>query len=103
MDQDNSNEMKELRMQGILKYSDPMRERWDYFVMVLSIYNSGYLPYEQAFEKYEHCSFANLYNIDYFNYSIDFCFALDILVNFSTTFLIFDRLLLKCLFRSVIS
>ena len=74
-------------MQGILKYSDPMRERWDYFVMVLSIYNSGYLPYEQAFEKYEHCSFANLYNIDYFNYSIDFCFALDILINFSTTFL----------------
>ena len=63
-----------------------MRERWDYFVMILSIYNSGYLPYEQAFEKYEHCSFVNLYSIDYFNYLIDICFALDIIINFNTTF-----------------
>ena len=79
--------MKELRKQGILKYSDPMRERWDYFVMVLSIYNSGWLPYEQAFEKYEHCHFGNLSGIDYFNYSIDVCFFIDIIINFNTTFL----------------
>ena len=63
-----------------------MRERWDYFVMILSIYNSGWLPYEQAFEKYEHCSFSNMSTIDYFNYAIDFCFALDIIINFNTTF-----------------
>lgn len=63
-----------------------MRERWDYFVMILSIYNSGWLPYEQAFEKYEHCSFSNLGSIDYFNYTIDFCFFLDIIINFSTTY-----------------
>lgn len=86
MEQQALNEQLELRKQGILKYSDPMRERWDYFVMILSIYNSGWLPYEQAFEKYEHCSFENLSTIDYFNYTIDFCFFLDIIINFSTTF-----------------
>lgn len=87
MEQTNLNEMNELRRQGILKFSDPWRERWDYFVMILSIYNSGWLPYEQAFENYEHCTFTNLSPIDYFNYSIDFCFAIDIIINFNTTFL----------------
>lgn len=87
MELNESNEMNQLRKKGILRYSDPMRERWDYFVMMLSIYNSGYLPYEQAFEKYDHCSFDNLLPIDYFNYSIDVCFALDIIINLSTTYL----------------
>lgn len=63
-----------------------MREKWDYFVMTLSIYNSGWLPYEQAFEKYEHCVFNNLSKVDILNYCIDFCFFIDIIINFNTTY-----------------
>lgn len=55
--------------------------------MTLSIYNSGWLPYEQAFLQAEHCEFSNMATIDYINYSIDVMFFIDIFVNFNTTFL----------------
>ena len=69
----------------ILKYSDPIREKWDYLVMTLSIYNGLWLPYEQAFEENDHCNFSNLQTIDIINYVIDTLFAVDIILNFNTT------------------
>lgn len=72
-------------MQGLLKYSDPIREKWDLFVMILSIFLSAWLPYEQAFIEHEYCSFGNLSVLDIFNYYIDGIFFLDILMNFNTT------------------
>lgn len=80
-------ELNKHRKNFILKYSDPMRERWDYSVMILSIYNSGWLPYEQAFIQPEHCVFSNLSTIEYMNYSIDVIFLIDIVFNFNTTYL----------------
>lgn len=80
------NEFKMLRKRFILKQTDPIREKWDYVVMILSIYNSCYLPFEQAFTVYEHCKFSNFEAIDYCNYFIDFAFFLDIILNFNTTY-----------------
>ena len=84
--QEEAEQIRELRRQYILKYSDPMRERWDYIVMVASIYNSGWLPYEQSFLPYDHCNFSDNAVIDYLNYSIDLAFAFDIIINFNTSF-----------------
>ena len=56
---------------------------WDLFIIILSIYNSLALPMEIAFKPPWLLTSAN----DTFNNFIDFCFAIDILISFRTTYL----------------
>lgn len=83
--EDEQNELINLRKKWILKQSDPIREKWDYVVMLCAIYNCIYLPFELAFFDNASC-LQDLEFIDYLNYLIDFLFFIDIILNFRTTY-----------------
>jgi len=83
--EDEQNELQNLRSKFILKQSDPYREKWDYVVMTAAIYNCVYLPYEQAFEMSDQCDLGAS-ALSTVNYSIDFLFFIDIILNFRTTY-----------------
>ena len=76
-----------LRKKWILKQSDPLREKWDYVVMICAVYNCIYLPYEQAFLGTNTCPTSeDMEFVDLLNYFIDFLFFIDIVLNFRTTY-----------------
>lgn len=58
-----------------------LRTRWDIIIMVLSIWNCFGLPLDIGFNP---PIFKTILSV-YFNFAIDFCFALDIIFNFRTT------------------
>lgn len=43
------NEYNSLLKIGIIKFNHPFREKWDYFIIFLSIYNCIELPLDAAF------------------------------------------------------
>eukprot|EP00347_Sterkiella_histriomuscorum_P003990 403362169 len=59
-----------------------MKERWDLFIMILATWNVYLLPVEVAFEPEE---FKGV-TLTIINNIVDFCFFLDIIVVFRTTF-----------------
>ena len=65
----------------MIRHNNPLRLRWDLFVMLLAIYNCISIPFDSAFSPE-----ANLW-YDLFEGTVDVCFALDIFINFRTTFL----------------
>ncbi len=66
----------------MFKVNDPRIIKWDLFVIILALYNSFSIPFEVAFEPpvMETTGFTVLNNI------IDFCFLLDLIINFRTTY-----------------
>lgn len=84
--EDERNEWNQLRKNFILKQSDPLRERWDYVVMICAVYNCIYLPYEQAFLDDSECPTSDMTFVEALNYFIDFLFFIDIILNFRTTY-----------------
>ena len=64
----------------MLRHNNPFRLRWDLFVMLLAIYNCISIPFDAAFDPS-----ANFW-YDLFETTVDICFAVDILINFRTTY-----------------
>lgn len=62
--------------------SDKIRSNWDLVVMTLAVWNCFSLPFSVAFKPpiMESTFFTIL------NACVDFCFLLDVLVNFRTTY-----------------
>lgn len=60
--------------------TQPARERWDYFVMLIATWNAMTLPIEMAFEP----EFTKSTENAYLNGIIDFLFLIDIIVVFRT-------------------
>lgn len=69
------------RSRYLVCISDPLRVKWDLFVMVLAIYNSFSIPFMVAFYSNNDLSLLIIDSI------IDFCFFLDIIFNFRTTYI----------------
>lgn len=64
-----------------LRHNDNFRMKWDMFVMLLALWNCISIPFDVAFEPEMHI----IYTI--FEHFIDFCFSLDIVIAFRTTYI----------------
>ena len=65
----------------LVRYNHPLKLRWDFLILIFSIWNCFSLPVDIAFNP---LIFDTLGNI-VFNHIIDICFAFDILFHFRTT------------------
>ena len=63
-----------------MKHNSRFRLNWDLFIMLLAIYNCVSIPFNAAFTPD-----ANVVYL-VFDSAIDFLFAVDIVVNFRTSF-----------------
>lgn len=70
---------------GILKFNHPYRENWDIFIIILTIYNCLELPIDTAFNYRLNHDPYGLFNG--FNLIIDLLNAIDIVLNFRTTYI----------------
>lgn len=64
----------------MLHHNDTFRIRWDLVVMLLAVYNCIMIPFVVAFEPEATLGF------ELWERTVDILFAMDILVNFRTTF-----------------
>jgi hypothetical protein len=66
----------------MVRQNDPRKTLWDFFIIIVAIYNCFSIPFQIAFQppELETATFEALNNI------IDLCFILDIIVAFRTTF-----------------
>lgn len=69
---------------GVLKLNNPMRVRWDVFIICFTIYNCIELPIEVGFKWRKSYDKDNVSSV--LNGLIDSFFLLDIIMNFFTTF-----------------
>ena len=77
-------EYQKLLRQGIIKLDHPFRKNWDVLVILFSLYNCIEVPMEIAFNwRIEHDKYQLTERI---NNVIDFMFAIDIIMNFRTTY-----------------
>lgn len=65
----------------LISFNDSRRIRWDVFVMVLTLFNCFYIPFEVAFIP------PIIWGFEVFNYLINLIFYIDILILFRTTYL----------------
>lgn len=70
------------RTSCLFRYNETWRKNWDLFIMGLAIWNCIVIPIEVAF-KPEVLDFPLFIVIDAF---IDLCFAVDIIINFRTSY-----------------
>ena len=73
---------KMLRKKCIVRNMEPLRIKWDLFIMLLAIFNSICIPIGLSFRPESFDTF--IYKA--FNLFIDACFWLDIILTFRTTF-----------------
>ena len=73
-----------LLKKGILKLNNPIRVRWDVFIIFFTIYNCIELPIEVGFQWREMYDKDNVSSVA--NGIIDALFGIDIIMNFFTTF-----------------
>lgn len=74
--------MKQVKKRTCLcSQTQPARERWDYFVMIIATWNAMALPIELAFEP----PFTKSPENGTLNAIIDFLFLIDIIVVFRTS------------------
>lgn len=73
---------KMLRKQCIVRNYEPLRIKWDLFIILLAIFNSVCIPINLAF----HPPSMNTYLYKAVNQIVDVCFWFDILLTFRTTF-----------------
>lgn len=60
----------------------PMKTNWDLLILAMAFYNCFEIPFEIAFDA----EFIEETAIQLFNNTTDFCFFLDIVVSFRTTY-----------------
>lgn len=60
----------------------PLKLHWDLFLMLFVFYNSISVPFLAAFDQHE-----GLLALEVIEYFIDFCFAVDIMLSFRTSYL----------------
>lgn len=65
-----------------MRHNSKFRLRWDLLIIFFALYNCVSIPYSVAFQS----EFSTHISITIFNYLIDFCFFLDIVFNFRTTY-----------------
>lgn len=65
---------------GIIRLNHPQRLRWDFLIMLLSVFNCILLPFELAFDF----RWSHIMHVVYL--FIDICFMIDIIFNFRTTY-----------------
>ena len=70
---------------GLIKFDHPLRIKWDYLIIFLSIYNCIELPLNAAFKIRKDSNTDSV--AEPLNNLIDIMFALDIIMNFRTTYL----------------
>eukprot|EP00347_Sterkiella_histriomuscorum_P001244 403372776 len=69
-------------VKGIIRINDPRMSRWDLYIITLAFYNCFSIPFQTAFNP-------DIMDSAYFlifNTCIDFCFFLDIMLTFRTTY-----------------
>lgn len=81
--QEESDSNKLLR-KGIMKLNNPIRVRWDVFIIFFTIYNCIELPIEVGFQWRQVYDKDNVSSVA--NGIIDALFGIDIIMNFFTTF-----------------
>lgn len=64
----------------MLRHNDNYRLKWDMYVMLLAFWNCISIPFDVAFEPDDNLTYI------IFEYIIDVCFFVDIIVAFRTTF-----------------
>ena len=71
-----------------MKLNDPIRIKWDIFIIILSIWNSFTLPLDIAFNNDDHnnIEFFKHSAVEVTNHVIDCLFLIDIFLNFRTTY-----------------
>ena len=65
----------------MLSFNDSKRVQWDICVILMTIFNCFYIPFNIAFEP------SLYYELEVLNSIIDFVFYLDIILNLRTTFM----------------
>ena len=65
----------------MLSFNDSKRVQWDICVILMTIFNCFYIPFNIAFEP------SIYYELEIFNSLIDFIFYLDIILNLRTTYM----------------
>ena len=65
----------------LVRYNHPLKLRWDFLILIFSVWNCFSLPVDIAFNP---LIFETMGNV-VFNHIIDFCFAFDIILHFRTT------------------
>ena len=65
----------------IVSYKNKTKLKWDYFVLVLAIWNAIVIPFDQAFEPYA----LREGSIVLLNFTIDLVFLVDIILGFFTS------------------
>lgn len=68
----------------IIHHDGKFRMRWDLYVIILTLWNCLYIPFNVAFEEEQPEGSTD--KIAYFDYFVDFCFFCDIVFNFRTTY-----------------
>lgn len=66
----------------IIRHNATFRIYWDFVIILMACWNSFTLPIEIAFEP----AFFRSDSTKIFNFMIDSCFGIDIIVNFLTTY-----------------
>ena len=59
---------------------EPVKERWDWFVILLVLYNAVEVPFDLAFEP------DAVVGLVVWDYLVDVCFMVDMVVSFRTTY-----------------
>ena len=80
-EEENNKHQKQKLQKLMFRHNSPVRMKWDLAVMSLAIYNCLSIPFDAAFSPE-----ANFW-YDLFETFVDICFAVDIIVNFRTTFI----------------
>lgn len=65
----------------MVSFNETYRHRWDVFVIILTIYNCFYIPFEISFEP------LVIWVIEVINSLIDLIFYFDIILQFRTTYM----------------
>lgn len=69
-----------------MRHNSRFRMRWDLYVILLTLWNCLFIPFNVAFES-EGLQTKNNIPLQISEYFIDFCFLLDICFNFRTTYI----------------
>jgi hypothetical protein len=70
----------------IMRHNSHFRMRWDLYVILLTLWNCLFIPFNVAFESEGLKTDENV-TVKTFDYFIDMCFLIDMCLNFRTTFI----------------
>ncbi len=76
--------MKTRQIYMMMNFNDLARQRWDMFMIIISVWNAFYIPFLLTFNPFEIFFLEILMSIMHLS------LLLDVLINFRTSYLTFD-------------